>query len=104
MDAISSFLFDGFHMGTVLEAVMILVMAAVLANRGIKKSFKNINDSLAAMVKSVDGIKIEMGEVKDSVVELSEAMRSVEQSHEARIVKVEKEIEALKKHGASQGE
>ncbi len=103
MDALAHFLFDGFNMGTVLEALMILVMAAVLANRGVRKAFKTINESLSAMVQSVDGIKKEMSEVKDSVLELSEAMRSVEQSHEARIVRVEKEIEALKQTGVSQG-
>jgi len=102
MEAFTDFLFEGFNMGTVLEALMILVMAAVLANRGVKKTFKTINESLSQMVKSVDGIKDEMKEVRNSVVELSEAMRSVEQSHEARIVKIEKEVEKLK--GESQGE
>ncbi len=101
MDAFADFLFEGFNMGTVLEALMILVMAAVLANRGVRKTFKTINESLSQMVKSVDGIKDEMKEVKNSVVELSEAMRSVEQSHEARIVKIEQEVEKLK--GESQG-
>lgn len=102
MDALTDFVFEGFHMGTVLEALMILVMAALLANRGVKKTFKTINESLEQMVKSVDGIKDEMKEVKNSVVELSEAMRSVEQSHEARIVRIEKDIVKLK--GESQGE
>lgn len=104
MDALAAFLFDGFNAGTVLEGFMLLIMAAMLANRGVKKAFKNINDSLSQMVSSVDGIKKEMSEVKDSVVQLSHAMRSVEQSHEARIVQVEKDVKILKQNGESQGE
>jgi len=104
MDALADFLLDGFNMGTVFEALMILVMGAILAHKGVKKTFKNINESLEKMVDSVDGIKDEMREVKKSVVELSNAMRSVEQSHEARIVRIEKDVRELKSIGESQGE
>lgn len=92
MDALLDFLLDGFNMGTVLEAVFILIMAAILAHKGIKKTFKNINESLSKMVDAVDGVKKEMSEVKTSVNELSQAMRSIEQNHETRIKVLEQHI------------
>lgn len=109
MDALATFLFEGFSAGSVLEGFFLLVMAAILANRGVKRAFQSINTSVTSLVssttklaESVAGIEKELREVKDSVMDLSHAMRSVELQHEARIQNLEKQL--YKYTGESQGE